>query len=270
MPDQTARPPWLLLRLRSASTSCRLVVRKTRSTRSSCLARSKRPGTRSSMRPMKPTSSSSTRARSSMRRKKRASTPSSRWPSSRRTRREEARRHRLPRAALLGRAREGHPGDRSHPRLERLPVDLEGPDAAEGERPQEAADGDVGDRHRDARVHLRPRRAARAHRQEPLGLREGRRRLRSAVLVLHHPEAARPAALAPDRRHRRRGRAARPRRRPRGEPDRAGPHALRLGRGQHRPSRARRSPSCSARWARSTASSGSVSTTRSRARSTTI
>ena len=35
-------------------------------------------------------------------------------------------RHRLPRAALRRRARQGHPRDRSHPRLERLPVDREG------------------------------------------------------------------------------------------------------------------------------------------------
>ena len=41
----------------------------------------------------------------------------------------------------------------------------------------------------------------------PLGVRQDRRGLRSPVLVLHHPEAARPAAQPPDRGHRRRGRA---------------------------------------------------------------
>src|SRR6266540_2796761 len=53
------------------------------------------------------------------------------------------------------------------------------------------------------------------------------RGLRQRLRLLHHPEAARPAALAPDRGRRRRGRGARAAGHDRAVPRRAGPHRVR-------------------------------------------
>ena len=103
-----------------------------------------------------------------------------------------------------------------------------------------------------------------------IGLREDRRRLRSA----RARSASSPKLRGPQRQRQiadtvkeveQLGREG-----VQDQPDRAGSHAATAGTRAPPGSRAKRSPSSFARWARSTASTGSVCTTRSRARSTTI
>ena len=178
----------------------------------------------------------------------------------------QARRHRLSRAALLRRARQGHPRDRSHPRLVGLPVDLEG-----ARRRRAAARSCRSSRSPTTPEYIYDHEAPRvrigATHTAYVKIAEGCDRPCSFCIIpkLRGPQRSRTIAdivaeVAQLGRERR----------ARGQPDRAGPHALRLGCRQLAATRARRSRSCCARSARSTASIGSGSTTRSRARSTTI
>ena len=137
-----------------------------------------------STRPRAPTSSSSTPARSSTRpRRSRRHDPRD-GPPQEGGDVQAAGRHRLPRAAL----REGARGE--IPEIDQfLGSDEVGAIAKAIAGTIDAAGG-----RRDARLHLRPRGAARPLAGGAQRVRQDRRGLRSAVRVLHHPEAARPAA----------------------------------------------------------------------------
>ena len=74
-----------------------------------------------------------------------------------------------------------------------------------------------------------PHHAASARHAAVDGLRQNRRRLRSYLLVLHHPAIARPVSLAAHRVHRARSAATGRKRRPRSRAGGAGFHALRHG-----------------------------------------
>ena len=96
---------------------------------------------------------------------------------------------------------------------------------AEGDRRDDHAPGG----HRHARVPLRRRGAAPALAGAAQRVREDRRGLRSPLRVLHHPEAARPAAQPHARIGRARGARSGRRRHARDLPDRAGPDDVRNG-----------------------------------------
>jgi hypothetical protein len=189
---------------------------------------------------MTPTSSSSTPARSSTAAKERASTPSSRWRRTRSPRRaprggwwspgawRSATRMRSPRRSprsitILGSA--------DFQALAKALADAPAAKLPSG-KTKARKSLPVIQVSETPGLHLRSRFAARADRRAPLGVRQDRRGLRSPVLVLHHPQAARPAAQPHDRDIAAEVPSPGRRGRPRDQPDRAGPDPLRLGSGQ--------------------------------------
>ncbi len=108
--------------------------------------------------------------------------------------------HRLPGAAARRRAHQGTARGRSLPghqrlRADRRPARRRGEPAAGHPRSRVHPHGLGAEGELDARVHRVP---------------EDLRGLRQQVRVLHHPHPARPAALAPHRRHRQGGRTSWP------------------------------------------------------------
>ena len=116
-----------------------------------------------------------------------------------------------------------------------------------------------------ANVPVRRRVTSRLHDAAALRVHQGRRGLRLQVLVLHHPDAARPLPQPAGRGDRPRGAVARRARRARADPDLAGHHVLRHAIW----AKARRFRRCCASSTRSTASTGSGCSTCIRRRSPT-